>query len=161
MTNIQAQRDNLDSLRSALLELLEGMNYCLDWKPDDDAWSAREIVYHLLDTPPGGTPLVVQGIVLGEIGEYEIWSDRTNVTEVRATLEMEELEQDITSFFTAFGEALGPAVDADLEGKRVMMHQRTRGEEVERSLEAVLAGFDRHWRGHLGQLAELREALGF
>ena len=161
MTTIQAQRDNLDSLRSALLELLEGMNYCLDWKPEEADWSPREIVYHLLDTPPGGTPPVVKGIVSGEIGEYEIWSDRTNITETRSTLDMTEVEGDIDSFFSAFGEALGPAVDADLVSRRVVMHQRTRGEDLERTLEGVLAGFDRHWRGHLQQLAELRAALGF
>ena len=106
MTTIQSQQENVDSLRSSLLELLDGMNYCLDWKPDESAWSAREIVYHLLDTPPGGAPPVVQGIVSGEISEYEIWSDRTNITEARATLDMEEVEADISAFFAKFHEAL-------------------------------------------------------
>ena len=161
MTTIQSQRENLDSLRAALLELLEGMNYCLDWKPDESEWSAREIVYHLLDTPPGGTPPMVKGIVSGEISEYEIWSDRTNVTESRATLDMAEVEADIAAFFAAFADALEGAGDADLQGRRALMHQRTRGEDLERTLEAVLAGFDRHWRAHLEQLAELRSALGF
>ena len=161
MTTIRAQQENIGSLQSALLQLLDGMNYCLDWKPQETDWSPREIVYHLLDTPPGGTPTVVKGIVSGEIGEYEIWSDRTNITDARATLDMSELESDIGAFFTAFAEALEGAVDADLVGKQVIMHQRTRGEDLERTLEAVLAGFDRHWRGHLEQLAELREALGF
>ena len=40
------------------------------------------------------------------------------------------------------------------------MHQRTRGEDVERTLEEALAGIDRHWRGHTDQLREVREALG-
>jgi len=35
LTTIQNQRENVDSLRTALLELLDGMNYCLDWKPDE------------------------------------------------------------------------------------------------------------------------------
>ena len=161
MTTIQSQRENVDSLRSALLQLLDGMNYCLDWKPDESDWSAREIVYHLLDTPPGGVPPVVQGIVSGGISEYEIWSDRTNITEARATLDMEEVEADISAFFARFNEALQAADDADLQERRVVMHQRTRGEELERTLEAVLAGFDSHWRGHLEQLEGLREALGF
>ena len=161
MTTIQSQQENVDSLRSSLLELLDGMNYCLDWKPDESAWSAREIVYHLLDTPPGGAPSVVQGIASGEISEYEIWSDRTNITEARATLDMEEVEADISAFFAKFHEALQSADDVDLQGRRVVMRQRTREEELERTLEAVLTGFDRHWRGHLEQLRELREALGF
>ena len=161
MTTIQSQRDNVDSLRTALLELLDGMNYCLDWKPDESQWSAREIVYHLLDTPPGGMAAVAQGIVSGEITEYEIWSDFTNVTEARATLDMAEVERDIAAFFAVFADALEAANDADLQARRVLMRQRTRGEDVERTLEEALAGFDRHWRAHLEQLAELRAALGF
>ena len=100
------------------MELLDGMNYCLDWKPSDSDWSAREIVYHLLDTPPGGMAAVVRGIVSGEISEYEIWSDRTNVTEARATLDMDEIHADIGAFFAVFGDGLATAADGDLEGRR-------------------------------------------
>ena len=161
MTTIQSQRENLDSLQSSLLELLDGMNYCLDWKPDDSSWLPREVVYHLLDTPPGGMAAIVKGIVSGEINEYEIWSDRTNVTEARSTLDMEEVEADISAFFSAFAGALQPAGDQDLQARHVLMHQRTRDQDEERTLETALAGFDRHWRAHLEQLGELREALGF
>ena len=161
MTTIQSQLENVDSLRAALLGLLDGMNYCLDWKPEESEWSAREIVYHLLDTPPGGTASLVQSIVRGEITEYEIWSDRTNVTETRATLDMAEIEEDIAAFFATFSDALAAASDADLQGRRVLMRQRTRGEDEERTLEMLLAGWARHWRGHLAQLGELRAALGF
>lgn len=161
MSTIEEQRENLESLRTGLVDLLRGMDYCLDWKPEDSQWSARDIVYHLLDTPPGGTPAVVRGIVSGEISEYEIWSDRTNVIGDRATREMDGIQDDIAGFFAAFNEALKSAEDADLQGRSVVTHQRTRGEDLERTLEEVLAGFDRHWRGHLEQLAELRAALGF
>ena len=161
MTTIQAQRENIDSLQTALLELLAGMNYCLDWKPDTSEWSAREIVYHLIDTPPGGMAAVAQGIVSGEIAEYEIWSDQSNVTAARATLDLAEIEADIAAFFTAFTTTLAAATDADLTGRRAVMHQRTRAQDEERTLADVLAGFDRHWRAHLAQLTELRTALGF
>ena len=140
--------------------MLGGMDYCLDWKPDDSAWSAREIVYHLLDTPPGGSAEMVRRIVSGEITEYEIWSDRTNITEARSTREMTEIEGDISAFFDLFNESLSGASDADLQARRVLMHQRTRGEDVERTLGEALAGIGRHWHGHLEQLRELREALG-
>ena len=161
MTTIQAQRENLDSLQTALLELLAGMNYCLDWKPDASEWSAREIVYHLLDTPPGGMAAVAQGIISGEIAEYEIWSDQSNVTAARAMLDLAEIETDIAAFFAAFTTSLSAATDADLTGRRAIMHQRTRAQDEERTLADVLAGFDRHWRAHLAQLTELRAALGF
>ena len=161
MTTIQSQQENVDSLRTILLELLDGMNYCLDWKPEEAEWSAREIVYHVIDTPPGGMASVVQGIVSGEITEYEIWSDRTNITEARATLDMAEVEGDIAAFFETFNAALVAASDDDLRGRHALMHQRTRNEDVERTLEESLAGFDRHWRSHMEQLAGLRAALGF
>ena len=160
MTTIHRQRENIDSLRASLVELLEGMNYCLDWKPDDSDWSAREIVYHLLDTPPGGNAELVRKIVSGEIAEYEIWSDRTNITDARSTMDMAEIESDISAFFELFDAALAGASDSDLQIRRVVMHQRTRGEEVERTLQEALAGIDRHWRGHMEQLGELRGALG-
>ena len=158
---IAIQRKNLASLRDLLAGLLEGMDYCLDWKPDGDSWSAREIVYHLLDTPPGGMASVLKGVVSGEITEYEIWSDRTNITEARTTLEMPEVEADIAAFFNSFEAALGAASENDLQDLRVTMHQRTRGQDEERTLETALQRFDGHWRGHLEQLGELRAALGF
>ena len=161
MTTIQSQRENVDSLRVSLLQLLDGMNYCLDWKADDSDWSPREIVYHLLDTPSGGNAALIRKIISGEISEYEIWSDRTNITEERSTLDLAEIENDIAAFFAAFDEALDKAGDGNLQDRRVLMHQRTRGEDVERTLEEALAGFDRHWRAHMEQLGGLREALGF
>jgi hypothetical protein len=103
---------------------------------------------------------VVKRIVSGDITEYEIWSDRSNITEARATREMEDIESDISAFFNAFTAALEPATDADLQDRHVLMHQRTRNEDVDRTLEAALAGFDRHWRAHLEQIGELRAALG-
>lgn len=160
MTTIDNERNNLSALRDDLLAQLAGMDYCLDWKPDADDWSAREIVYHLLDTPPGGMGQIVDGIVSGAIAEYEIWSDRTNVTDERTTRELGEIESDIGALFDAFSAALAPANDADLQGRRVLMHQRTRDEDVGRTLEEALAGFGRHWRAHLEQLGELRSGLG-
>ena len=157
----QAQRDNIASLQAELLRLLDGMDYCLDWKPEDTEWSAREVVYHLLDTPPGGIHKVVAGVLAEAISEYEIWSDFSNMTPERAAHDMEQITQDVQQFFDSLAQALSPADDADLVDKSVLMHQRTRDEHGERSLEAVLAGFDRHWRGHLEQVAELRDALGF
>ncbi len=161
MTTIDNQRANIDSLRSALLERLNGMSYCLDWKLEESSWSAREIVYHLLDTPPGGSALLVRGILSGEVTEYEIWSDRTNLTEERSTLDISEIESDVADFFHAFDEAMAKASDSDLLDRRVLMHQRTRGADEERTLADLLAGFERHWLGHLEQLEELRTALGF
>lgn len=160
-TNLPEHHENLNSLQAALLELLAGMNYCLDWKPDEATWSAREIVYHILDTPPGGMPTIVQGIISGEITEYEIRSGHSNITPTRSTLDLTEVESDIAQFFAAFNKALTTANDADLQRKQATMHQRTRQQDEERTLETVLTGFTNHCRNHLTQLNQLRTALGF
>jgi hypothetical protein len=157
----QGHQDNAGTIHAELLKLLEGMDYCLDWKLQDSDWSAREVVYHLLDTPPGGSHAVVRGVVSGEITEYEISSDLTNMTPERSGHDMEQITASIADFFANMNEAVGNAAEEDLDGKSVMVHQRTRGTDEERTLEAVLAGFDRHWRDHLAQIKELRDALGF
>jgi hypothetical protein len=157
----QGHQENAGAIHAELLKLLEGMDYCLDWKLQDSDWSAREVVYHLLDTPPGGTHAVVRGLVSGEITEYEIWSDLTNMTPERSGHDMEQITANIGDFFGNMNEALNSAAEADLDGKSVMVHQRTRESDEERTLEDVLAGFDRHWRAHLSQINELRDALGF
>ena len=49
------------------------MDYCLDWKPDASAWCARQVVYHLLNTPPGGLASVVKGVLSGGLTRnYEV-----------------------------------------------------------------------------------------
>ena len=156
----QAHLDNVAVIQGELTALLDGMDYCLDWKPDPGSWSAREVLYHLLDTPPGGIQKVAAGIVAGSITEYEIWSDRSNMTPERAAHDLDQIRQDIQHFFNSLAQALSAANDEDLEGKSALMHQRTRDEHGTRTLADVLAGFDRHWRGHLEQLGELRDALG-
>ena len=156
----QAHLDNAAVIQGELTALLDGMDYCLDWKPDPESWSAREVLYHLLDTPPGGIHKVAGGIAAGSITEYEIWSDRSNMTPERAAHDLEQIQQDIQHFFDSLAQALSAANDEDLEGKSALMHQRTRDEHGTQTLGDVLAGFDRHWRGHLEQLGELRDALG-
>jgi hypothetical protein len=50
--------------------------------------------------------------------------------------------------------------DEDLEGKKVMMHQRTRGVDEERTLNAILERtLNGHIRDHLTQIQAIRDAL--
>ena len=65
----QAHLDSAQSIKNEFLAILEGMDYCLDWKQDDSEWSVRELVYHMLDTPPGGAQNLVRQIITGEIQE--------------------------------------------------------------------------------------------
>ena len=160
-SRVQSHMDNAASIQAEFLDSLDGMDYCLDWKPEPSAWSPREVIYHLLDTPPGGVHSVISGAISGRIGEYELWSDLTNLNQERAGRDMEQIGADIHEFFGAMAEALHGATEDDLDGKSIMVHQRTRESDEPRTVEELLAGFDRHWRGHLAQVKELRESLGF
>ena len=159
-TGKQEQLESIRSVKSDLLAVLVGMDYCLDWKQDPSEWSARELVYHVLDTPPGGAHGLVKRIITGEVKEYEIWSDRTNLTPERTGYDLERVNADIDAFFTSLDDSISGISDQDLEEKKVMMHQRTRSVDEERTLNAILdRTLNGHMRDHLAQLQVLREDL--
>ena len=160
-TNKDSHLQTVRVIHSELLELLNGMDYCLDWKPDPDAWSVREVIYHLLDTPPGGIHTVLRQVLADEISEFDLRSDLTNMTTDRLSYEMERVVDDINQLFQGMEAALEVSGEGDLSGRSVMVHQRNRGWDEPRSLQQLLDGlFARHWREHLAQVRELREALG-
>jgi len=159
-TSKQEHLDNVKRVQDELLAALVGMDYCLDWKQDSSEWSARELVYHVLDTPAGGVHSIVKGILSGEITEYEIWSDLTNLTPERLAYDLAEVTGDIETFCGELSTALAGMSDDDLEGKVVKMHQKTRGVDEERTLNMILERtLNVHIREHLVQLQTLREAL--
>ena len=149
------------TVRDELLGLMEGMDYCLDWKPDSSSWSARQVVYHVLDTPPGGINQMLWGVLSGELKEIDLWANRDNVTPDRVSYDVEQIREDITEFFKDMEEALESASSHDLEEKSVLIHFKSRDADEERTLQAMLeASLDRHWQEHLSQIRELRESLG-
>ena len=113
-TQKETQLERARGIQSELLGLLEGMDYCLDWKLDSTAWSVREIVYHLLDTPAGGVHTVLRGILSGEITEFEVWADRTNITPERQSNDFEAVVEEITVLFRGIQAALESAGEQDL-----------------------------------------------
>ena len=153
--------ENVQGIQSELLELLDGMDYCLDWKPEPSAWSARQVVYHLLDTPPRGFHEVLWGILSGDLAEFELWSDQDYVNPDRLGYDLEQLREDLDEFFQGMREALETATEEDFEERSVMVHQRNQGWDEVRTAQSLLEGlFARHWREHLTQIGELRDALG-
>ena len=160
-TQKEAHLATIRSIRAEMLQLLDGMDYCLDWKPDPGSWSAREVAYHLLDTPPGGVHRVLRGMLSGTVREYDLWADRSNMNALRQGYDTERVRQDIGGFFQGMEEAVGAAAEEDFAGKSTLAHLRTRGRDETRTAQMLLEGlFARHWREHLGQIKALREALG-
>ena len=160
-TGKESQQDRARGIREELLDLLEGMDYCLDWKPDPGSWSVREIVYHLLDTPEGGVHTVLGGILSGGLAEYEVWADRTNMTPERQTCDLETVLADISDLFRGIETALDACSDEDLVTKSALAHLKSYDRENQRTAAELLDGvFARHWGEHLGQIREIRETLG-
>ena len=156
-----ASLERVLSIRAELLELLEGMDYCLDWKPEPSAWSARQVVYHLLDTPTGGIHEILRGMLSGRLEEFEIWADLDNMTPERQTYDLERVQKDINEFFQAMERALESADEPDFDGKSALAHLRSRGLDEPRTVEMLLQGaFQGHWGDHLEQIRTLRDALG-
>lgn len=150
------------SVQTRLMELLDGMDYCLDWKDQEDSWSVRQVVYHLLDTPQGGLSGVLKGVLSGELAEYDLWADLDNITPQRMENDLDTIRQEVDRLFSELAAALASATDQDLFEKTVVIHLKSRGEDIQRTADELLRrGLEGHWQGHLEQLLEVRESLGF
>jgi len=156
----QGHIEKVREIKNDLLAVLDGMDYCLDWKLNPTEWSARELIYHVVDTPPGGVNGLVKGILSGNITEYDLWSDLTNVTPERLTYDLPRIKADIEAFINDLLDILSCMSDTALEETTVMMHQKTRLIDEERSIDAILTRtLSGHIQEHLVQLRGLREAL--
>jgi hypothetical protein len=149
------------SIRADALAVLEGMDYCLDWKPDTESWSAREVIYHLVDTPSGGLHSLLQGVLAGTVAEFDLVPDLTNMDQQRQDGDMVQARQDLLQVLDGIEETLSRVSDEDITGKSVVAHLKARGQDQERTPQILLERtFARHWREHLEQLRELRDSLG-
>ena len=153
--------EDIRSIITELLQLLDGMDYCLDWKPDPDSWSAREVIYHLVDTPAGGLHCLIQGMLSGRKREFDLMPDQNNITPDRLVREHRQVERDVLEVLEGLERAVSGASEAELREKTLTAHLLALGTSEQRTVPNLLQGlFARHWRAHLSQLQELREALG-
>ena len=151
---------NLHVARDQVLELLDGMDYCLDWKLEPADWSARQVVYHLLESPPGGLQRVLWAAISGEEA-IEVWAGDDNVTPERASYDLEQVLEDIAGFFTAMEEALEAVGKQESEGALVMDRHQTSGGGQDYTVGRLLDSmFGAHWNEHMDQVRALRDALG-
>ena len=114
-----------------------------------------------LDTPAGGVHPVLRGILSGEITEFEVWADRTNMTPERQSNDFEAVVEEITVLFRGIQAALESAGEQDLTGKSALARLRSYDRDDQRTPVGLLDGvFARRWGEHMGHIRELREALG-
>ena len=161
MANKESLLEKVQTVREDLAKALEGMDYCLDWKPTDGEWSAREVLYHLVDTPPGGIHTAAGAVLRGEIRELTLPPDVTNTSGDRSQTDMAQAMAEVEAVLAGLEAVIGEATEADLEEKSLPVHLPSRGTTEVRSLARIIEGsMDYHWRDHLGQLTALREGLG-
>ena len=150
---------NVSEIRSELFEILQGMDDCLDWRSDDESWSAREVITHMLYTPPGGVPAILQGLLSGEVQEYDLWADQKYMSEEAEGWTLEQVKEQFTAYFRSLEQQLASLDDDTLAETTAMVHQRNRHWDEPRPaqwlVERLFAG---HWREHLVQLRELKRA---
>ena len=146
-------------IRAELTGLLEGMDYCLDWK-DGDNWCAREVLYHLVDTPEGGIGSVIAGVLDGTRDEVTILPDANNMTPERMAADIDEARAGPLAILQTAEDAIAAASDADFTEKTAMAHLPHRDIHETRTAQAFIDGLERHWGEHLNQLRTIRETLG-
>ena len=146
-------------IRDELTATLDGMDYCLDWK-DGDGWCAREVLYHLVDTPEGGIGSVIAGVLAGTLPELTILPDANNMTPERLAADIDEALAGPLAILQTAEDAIGNAADSDFEQRTTFVRLPHRGIEETRAAQTVIDGLERHWGEHLNQLRAIREALG-
>jgi beta-glucanase (GH16 family) len=153
--------EEVGGIRLELDRLLTGMEYCLDWKPEEGEWSVREVVYHIVDTPEGGIQDAVQRTLDGTLAEITVNGNLSNMTDERLGKDMEAVKADIEVVLSGMERALAPVTDSELSSRETVVHSTMRGVTQTRSArnlsQRLFAG---HWREHLSQIAALRDALG-
>ena len=153
--------NEIQEIRGELGRLLDGMDYCFDWKPSEDAWSARELLYHIVDTPSGGVHAAVQGVLEGRIKELPVTASLSNITPERQTREFTAAKEDLEAVLSGAETSVAAASDSVLTETKFTLDSKTSSRSREMTVEELIAGlFIRHWREHLVQLAALREELG-
>ena len=146
-------------VREELTTLLDGMDYCLDWK-DGDNWCAREVLYHLVDTPEGGIGSVIAGVLDGSRAEVTILPDISNMTPERMATDISDALAGPLSILQTAEDAIANAADGDFEARTAMTHLPHRDIHEIRPAQSFIDGLERHWGEHLNQLRAIREALG-
>ena len=150
---------NVAEIRSELFAILDGMENRLDWRADPETWSAREVITHMLYTPPGGVPAILKDLLSGAVQEYDLWADQKYLTEEAEGWTPAQVREQFSNYFCALEQQLEPLTDEVLAETTALVHQRNRHWDEPRPaqwlVERLFAG---HWREHLVQLRELKES---
>ena len=153
--------ENIRAIRNRMLNVLSGMDDCIDQTTQNESWSTREIIYHLSDTPAGGLGALFQGMISNSVLEFDLTPDLTNVTSDREKTTLEDGIADLTTILDQIESVVSDTTPEILEDTTIICHHLSRQTDEVRSLEDLLRGlFARHWIAHLEQLELLKCELG-
>ena len=157
MTNgTTSHLDNVINIRDRILALLDGMDELIDETADPEEWSIRDIIYHLSDTPVGGLGLLFRGMVSGDISEFDLNPDLTNVTPSRKATTLDQARHELVEILDDIEQVVSRGSADVFDGTTVTAHLKSRDTDETRTLETLLRGlFARHWLSHLDQLEAL------
>ena len=149
--------ENIIAIRNRMLNVLSGMDACIDETTQNESWSTREIIYHLSDTPAGGLGALFQGMISNSVLEFDLTPDLTNVTSDREKTTLEDGIADLTTILDQIESVVSDTTPEILEDTTIICHHLSRQTDEVRSLENLLRGlFARHWIAHLEQLELLK-----
>ena len=149
------------TLKQDLTDVLDGMDNCLDWKNDPNSWSAREVIYHLIDTPAEGMDFLLRRALKTEGEAFELVPDINNMFEVRLLNDIEQVKADILNILDNLELIITDASWEELTEKTIVVDLVAQGTNEERTVLNLLQGlFIKHWSQHVIQLKNTRASLG-
>ena len=149
------------TLKQDLTDVLDGMDNCLDWKNDPNSWSAREVIYHLIDTPAEGMDFLLRRALKTEGEAFELVPDINNMSEVRLLNDIEQVKADILNILDNLELIITDASWEELREKTIVVDLVAQGTNEERTVLNLLQGlFIKHWSQHVIQLKNTRSSLG-
>ena len=149
------------TLKQDLTDVLDGMDNCLDWKNDPNSWSAREVIYHLIDTPAEGMDFLLRRALKTEGEAFELVPDINNMSEVRLLNDIEQVKADILNILDNLELIITDASWEELTEKTIVVYLVAQGTNEERTVLNLLQGlFIKHWSQHVIQLKNTRSSLG-
>ena len=151
----------IHTLKQDLTDVLDGMDNCLDWKNDPNSWSAREVIYHLIDTPAEGMDFLLRRALKTEGEAFELVPDINNMSEVRLLNDIEQVKADILNILDNLELIITGASWQELTEKTIVVDLVAQGTNEERTVLNLLQGlFIKHWSQHVIQLKNTRSSLG-
>ena len=136
---------------AALRQALDGMDYCLDWRPQPGEWSAREIVSHLLRHGHALNQAVRQALH-GDTPTWEPPRGQPLLTPERREQEMAELLAEVDQSSIEALALLSSNVERQVLPEDSSCQPRLSG--------LVAAEYREHWPEHVRQLSQIRYSLG-